>query len=183
MIKKIKQSKNKKGDGHLGHLPAYLPGPAPPAGPAHLLPFVFFLPSHRSSSVASADAASATSCLPACLRYSLETPRGPLDSLSLSRISPSVPIPLCSLSLSRSTTSTREHRRAPPRPVSTPRLADASRRTADDRCFAPPWPQALGRPASPTASSSSFSEAGRHRRRFAADRTSPSPLSVSSDSP
>ena len=95
---------------HLGHLP--VAGPAPPAGPAHLLPFVFFLPSHRSSSVASADAASATSCLPACLRYSLETPRGPLDPLSLSRISPSVPIPLSVFSLacrSRRASLTRQH--------------------------------------------------------------------------
>ena len=46
MIKKIKQSKNKKGDGHLGHLPAYLPGPAPPAGPArHRYPPCRLLPS------------------------------------------------------------------------------------------------------------------------------------------
>ena len=61
----------------------------------------------------------------------------PPRPLSLSRISPSVPIP-SALSLSRSTTSTREHRRAPPRPVSTPRLGDASRGTAAPSSSSPP---------------------------------------------
>ena len=97
-IEKIKQNriiKEREKDPYLGHLPVAGPAP-PPGGPAHLLPLVIFLPSHRSSSVASADAASATSCLPACLRYSLETPRGSLRPLS----TPSRAHPLLLLSLS-----------------------------------------------------------------------------------
>ena len=71
--------------------------------------------------------APATSCLPARRWRHPRAPRTPLDPLHLSplsRVSPSVPIP-SALSLSRSTTSTREHRRAPPQPVSTPSLTDA----------------------------------------------------------
>ena len=54
--------------------------------------------------MASADAAPATSCLPARRWRHPRVPRTPLDPLHLSplsRVSPSVPIPLCSLSLPR----------------------------------------------------------------------------------
>jgi len=98
-------------DGHAPGARGHAPRPPPPCF-GHLLP----------------------PCLPPLLPGDATRPP---RTLSLSRISPSVPIP-SALSLSRSTTSTREHRRAPPRPVSTPRLGDASRGTAAPSSSSPP---------------------------------------------
>ena len=109
MIKKIKQSKNKKGDGHLGHLPAYLPGPAPPAGPAHRrLPPLSPSSSARRTGTRPARAATRPGhLLPAWLpppplvpsrdatqppRTPLTLPRGPAPLLFLSRPNPNTAV-------------------------------------------------------------------------------------------
>ena len=132
MIKKIKQSKNKKGDGHLGHLPAYLPGPAPPAGPArHRYPPCRLLPSPEGRGHAPGARGHAPRPPPPCLAASSSPgslPRrhaAPSDpSHSSSRPRPSA------LSLSPEPEHSRRHRRRSPRPPSPSRLPDASQSSA-----------------------------------------------------
>ena len=99
---------------------AHLPGPTPAGGPAcHRYPPLSPSSSARRTGTRPARAAtrpghllpaSATSCLPACLHYSLETPRGSLRPLS----TPSRAHPLLLLSLSLRTSDRTEP--SPPTP-------------------------------------------------------------------
>ena len=91
----------------------------------------------------------ATSSLPGCLLLPWSLPRrhaAPTPSHFSLALWTSLPPRSSALSLSRSTTSTREHRRAPPRPKSTTRLADASRRTAVPSSSSPPTHVTPGAP-------------------------------------
>ena len=65
-----------------------------------------------------------------------------------------IPSSSSALSLPRSTTSTRERRRAPPGPSSTPHLADASRGTAITLCIVCTNPFDRGSPVASSRSSS-----------------------------
>ena len=108
MIKKIKQSKIKKGDGHLGHLPAYLPGPAPPAGPAHhhSLPVVF-LPGQEDEGVCPTLAGTRARHLPPAGHLLLppDSLDAPDEATQLPRTALTLPrpplLPLLSLPLTR----------------------------------------------------------------------------------
>ena len=110
--------------------------------------------------------------LPSSSGWPGTTPRPPPFSLTLSRFIPPLPRSL-------------SHGRTPPSPPfaiaavtghpSLPRLAQELRL---DPLFLPTDPRVSGSPASPPTSPFPSSATGDHRRRFAALRPSPSPLTI-----
>ena len=139
-----------------------------PSPPPPLLPLSSSSPSPRSCSVASAGDASATSCLPACLRYSLETPRGSLRPLS----TPSRAHPLLLLSLSLRTSdpngavATDAVRRGHHPPLASPTPPRAP------QCLPRP-PRRLTRPEGPRAAAIIIIPKLRPRRRSPSNSATP----------
>ena len=167
----------------LGHLPN-LPGsraaaqhcwPSPVGAP-----IVFnLLPVGRRACVRRARARAGHLMLAACSWTSLGAPRHPLGPLSLFLEAP----PLCSLSLAR----TRTQPSPPTRTTAATGPPSPLRRAPELRRDVPvptTEPQDAGRPVEPSPSLSSLpAAADRHRRRFAARRTSPSTPACSASPP
>ena len=162
---------------YLGHLPGR-PSWQPTCAAQPTWPLPCRLPlcqeDEQRRGVAHADAASATSCLPACRWRHPRVPRTPLDPLHLSplsRVSPSVPIPLCSLSLPRPSGARRRRRRYRGRSHSE---ASPTRPRAPPRPPLPPHrAKPLGKLCFASTPSSSSSTAADGRCRFVAVRASP----------
>ena len=154
-------------------------GPAPPAAqPTAAFPPVVFLPSHRSSSVASADAALATSCLPPRRpRRVWIWPVAPLCLFPRSQLSLSTPSPSSALSLAQP-----ERSSSPPFAIAAATSHPMPRRRAkklhQDALVLLNVSRDQKDPEQPPSSSSSSFGPGALLRRFGHSDASPSSLTI-----
>ena len=132
-------------------------GPSELAGLAHLLHSVVFLPSPRSSSSASADAALATSCLPP--RRPRRVWRHPVAPSASPLVLCSLPQPLAPLQ-SRPELAHRHRRRSPwppalPLPSSMPTSSKTTRCSSKSKHTSSDEPQRCHQPSSPCTAAGS----------------------------